>query len=324
MTWREVVPGIFSIRERSYFFFQPHVNIYYIPCNKEGGLLYDAGYGMIRNFRDFIRSYIDLFKCLKEKAIIPRDLAFKDSISRIILSHEHHDHASGAIWMKRYFPRSKILASRLTKKLIDLEFNQEGRDKYSPGIRDRLFDFFYYLLGINKRVEVDEYIEGGDTIKCGEFEFKAIDAPGHSRGQLLFVEKKHGILFSSDLVLKNISTWLGPPHSNYDHYMSTMHKLASLKGLKVILPAHGNIMENPNERIQELIRFRKLRELQIIRICTDKPCSIRDIAWKIYKERGVGTFLIAQGMVNLVTNYLVRNNRLKEVTVGSKRKFQAV
>nr|MDO8085618.1 MBL fold metallo-hydrolase [Candidatus Sigynarchaeum springense]MDO8116320.1 MBL fold metallo-hydrolase [Candidatus Sigynarchaeota archaeon] len=316
-----MAPGIFSIREKSYRFGQPATNIYYVPDSKGGGLLFDAGYAMRRSFNDFMAGFRGLAAFLKQSGKIPAAAPFSGLVTTIVLSHEHHDHASGASLLKQYFPSAKIFASRATAALLK---SQSAVTKTLGELLESiLMNLFYRLVRAKQAIHVDHIVQGNDDIQCGNRRFTALLAPGHAPGQVMLYEHESGILISSDLVLRIGSTWLGPPHSDYQAYQDTMESIAQLNPT-LMLPAHGGAIHNPRERVLELLSFRRLREGQILKICSQSPQSEGDVAWRIYSERGIGTYLMAKGMVGLVLRHLVAVGLLRRVKKGRKVKYVTI
>jgi glyoxylase-like metal-dependent hydrolase (beta-lactamase superfamily II) len=319
--WREMAPGIYSIREKSYRFGQPPINVYYIPDSKGGGLLFDAGYAMPRSFNDFISGFRSLATHLKQTGQIADFTKFRDLVTTILISHEHHDHSSGIPLLQQYFSRAQVVASRITAKLLmnhDIMWRNPGEM-----MQQLLMKLFYRIIHVPYSILVDRFVQGNEIINAGSYHFMVLLAPGHSPGQILLHDLSSGILLTSDLVLEKVSTWLGPPHSDYQAYQDTMASIAALS-VTIMLPAHGGSIKNPTHRVHELLAFRRLRERQIIRSCAGKTQTARDIAWRIYRERGIGTFLIAKGMVELVLEHLVSTGRLQRLNTGHGTRYGVI
>ncbi len=318
MSYKEMAPGIFSVREKSYSFGQPSTNIYYVPDGKGGGLLYDAGYAMPRAFNDFISGFRNLAAHLKQSGHVPATAQFSDLVTMIVLSHEHHDHSSGVPLLLQYFPLAKVMATKVTDALLK---PQSGIRLGSGKLMERMIvGLMYRIVRAQQTIHVDHIVQGNETIECGSRNFKVLLAPGHSPGQVLLYEPATSILFSSDLVLEKGSTWLGPPDSDYQAYQDTMDSIARLNPA-IMLPAHGGPIRHPRERVEELLWFRRLREEQIIKTCGQSPQDAGDIAWRIYRERGIGILFAAKGMTELVLSHLVAVGRLRRIKKGRKVRY---
>jgi glyoxylase-like metal-dependent hydrolase (beta-lactamase superfamily II) len=326
--WLEVAPDIFSIREKSYQFSQPSINMYFILCNDASGMLYDAGYAMKRSFNEFLAGFTDLFKHLKKNGRLRLDIVFHEFVNQIIVSHEHHDHSSGLPYLRQFFPRAVTCASSATAVLLlhrfDFILKQErGFEMIGEMPRTMLMNLFYKSMRVQPSIKIDHILHDGDLIDAGKYQFKVLLASGHSPSQLLMHDELHGLLFSSDLILQNISTWLGPPYSTYEGYLKAMGRIAVMD-LTLMIPAHGRMIDHPRERTMELLKFRQLREEQIVKTCAGKPQSVGDIAWQTYRQRGFRIYMIARGMVNLVADYLVTQGKLEIVKQGRKKKYLRV
>jgi glyoxylase-like metal-dependent hydrolase (beta-lactamase superfamily II) len=322
--WQEIVPGIFSIHEKVSTFGQPPVNIYFIPSKTDGGLLFDAGYATRRTLNQFLAAFNDLVQTLHDEGRLPRGVPYDHLVTRIVLSHEHHDHASGAPLLRQYFPNAKLYASKEVAELLK-EFtglstiNSSGFQRIVDMLEQLLLNVVYRTMHAEFSVNVDNILQDGDRIECDDHVFRVMITPGHSPGQVLLYDENYKLLLCSDLVLQNISTWLGPPNSSYAGYEKSMARLASLD-LDLMLTAHGHSITEPTARINELLKFRKLREMQIIATC-NKPRSAWYIAWRIYKEQGIWKVFLAQSMVGLVVNHLVQEGNLKLIKNGRKTLF---
>ncbi len=318
MSFKEMAPGIYSVREKSYRFGQPATNIYYVPDGNGGGLLYDAGYAMPRSFNDFASGFQSLVSHLKQSGQIPASAPFSGLVTMIVLSHEHHDHASGVPLLLQYFPRAKVIATKATNALL----KTQGTVRINPSelLEGILMGLIYRIVRAKQAIHVDHFVQGNEVIECGPRRFSVLLAPGHSPGQVLLYEPATSILFSSDLVLEKGSTWLGPPDSDYQAYQDSMDSIARLNPT-IMLPAHGGPIRHPRERVEELLWFRRLREEQIVRTCGQAPQDAGDIAWRIYRERGIGIMFAAKGMVELVLSHLVAVGRLRRIKKGRKVRY---
>ncbi|NIS59551.1 MAG: MBL fold metallo-hydrolase [Proteobacteria bacterium] len=105
----------------------------------------------------------------------------------------------------------------------------------------------------------------GDTIRIGDYRFKCVETPGHTRGHTCLYEPTRKILVSGDHILNditpNIQCWSdqGNPLKNY---LASLDKVYEL-GVNLVLPGHRRLFRNYKERIQELKRHHKKRADEI-------------------------------------------------------------
>lgn len=320
MPWTEVAPGTFRITAPPPTRGQPRANVY-VVCSREGVVVFDPGYGTPRSAAIIHAGLARLLLHLKRTGAIDPSIRLREAVKIVVLSHDHHDHAAGAAAFKRWYPSCRVAASRETTEAL-----RGGKDSRAAGTRgwDRaralatslVSRAVLGLLGAPRSIAVDTILSDGDVIGAGDRQLHVIVAPGHAPGQVLLHDPDAGWLLSSDLVLRDISTWLGPPRSDYTAYKRSMTRVGNLHP-SIIFPAHGGTIHDPDGRVKELIRFRTLRERQIARACT-VPRASKTVAWMLYKERGPVTVAIAAGMVRLVMDALECDGVLHRAGHGIK------
>lgn len=111
-------------------------------------------------------------------------------------------------------------------------------------------------------------LKEGDMIKIGEYIFKCIETPGHTKGHMCLYEPKKKIIITGDHVIKeitpNISLW--SYEDNFlDDYLKSLDKVYELD-VKLVLPGHRSIFRNLRERIKELKHHHQMRIDEILSI----------------------------------------------------------
>lgn len=66
-----------------------------------------------------------------------------------------------------------------------------------------------YGFPIPQPVKVDQWLEGGETLKLGEDEFEVRFAPGHTSGHVMFYNAKHGLLWTGDVLFSGSISAIG-------------------------------------------------------------------------------------------------------------------
>ncbi|HEX2865419.1 MAG TPA: MBL fold metallo-hydrolase [Ignavibacteriales bacterium] len=144
-------------------------------------------------------------------------------IKYVIDTHTHADHITAAGEIKN-LTRSEVIMHVNTKdkwKVVD-----EG-DKF--GIGD--------ILRANASVEVDRYVNDGDTIKAGSLELKVLFTPGHTDNHISLLLKD--MLFTGDLLLVGQAGRSDLPGGNpSEQYDSLFNKVLILPGNIKIFPGH--------------------------------------------------------------------------------------
>ena len=190
----------------------------------------------------------------EEQEVLDRILD-KRTIREIWLTHLHADHVSGAMHLKEK-RNVKIAAHPITKR--DLKGIVEV---------DRTF-------AENERVELDG--------KPGWI-LNILHTPGHARGHVCIFEEKNGSLITGDLVAGLGTIVIDPPEGHMATYMDSLRRMQSLP-VTALFPAHGPVMANAKEKIQEYLNHRMERERKILQAWERGRKRPRDIVEDVYTD----------------------------------------
>ena len=119
------------------------------------------------------------------------------------------------------------------------------------------------------RGHLDFYIlKEGDTISIGDYLFKCIETPGHTKGHLCLYEPNKKLFIAGDHILTditpNISSWSNEGNP-LDEYLKSLDKVYDLD-VKLVLPGHRGTFNNHRQRIQELKQHHQRRANEILAI----------------------------------------------------------
>jgi glyoxylase-like metal-dependent hydrolase (beta-lactamase superfamily II) len=150
-----------------------------------------------------------------------------EPVSRLVNTHCHSDHmgGNGAI-QRRYgcpiaLPAGEArLISVWDEQTLLLDYCDQRADRFS----------------------FDDIVSPGETRIWGDLEWRALAAPGHDMGALVFFNPEHGILVSGDALWENGYGFVMPPEIDA-HAMpaarATLEMLASLP-VRLVIPGHGD------------------------------------------------------------------------------------
>lgn len=111
-------------------------------------------------------------------------------------------------------------------------------------------------------------LKDGDTFGIGDYFFRCIETPGHTRGHTCLYEPHKKILFSGDHILENItpniSTW-SEDDDPLQSYISSLDKIYAYD-ISYVLPGHCEPFPHYRRRIEELKKHHETRCEEIISI----------------------------------------------------------
>ena len=123
-------------------------------------------------------------------------------------------------------------------------------------------------------------LKDGDTVSIGDYAFKCIETPGHTKGHMCLYEPEKKILISGDHILiditPNISLW-SDEQNPLNEYLMSLDKVYDLD-VELVLPGHRRIYQNHKERIKELKCHHEARLDEVISILVKGKQNIFQIA----------------------------------------------
>jgi glyoxylase-like metal-dependent hydrolase (beta-lactamase superfamily II) len=138
-------------------------------------------------------------------------------------------------------------------------------------------------------------LEDGATISIGDYLFKCVETPGHTRGHTCLYESAKKILVCGDHILNditpNIQCW-SDQENPLKNYLTSLDKVSGLE-VDLVLPGHRRLFRNYKERIQELKRHhqRRVDEVLVIlskgsrhafQVASEMTWDIDYESWKVF------------------------------------------
>ncbi|MFX0023965.1 MAG: MBL fold metallo-hydrolase [Candidatus Hermodarchaeota archaeon] len=322
---KEVYPDIFLIKEKGRFgAIKPPENLYVLAG--PDGIIYDAGYGTKRAIKQLVKE-------LKEIENHYREQKKEFNITRILVSHCHPDHFSGLKRIRKDLGL-KIILTKISSEIIKdkksfienfetdayedyLRIRKRATRRIINSLRNVGSRLFYHrIFGASYIEDPDKIIEDSTNILINGENWKIFPSPGHAIDHISLYNEKKGILFSGDNILRTITTWLGPPNSDIAEYVNSIKKIEKLPKLVLILSAHGSPIENPQERITEILTHREIREKQVLDIIynnSEKGISPKEVIKAIYPNNNRFLHQVARGWVVLTLKLLENKKLIKRV-----------
>jgi ribonuclease/clavin/mitogillin len=181
-----------------------------------------------------------------------------EKVERIVLTHHHADHVSGALALQSHLRTLgqdvPILAHPKTAELL------------------------------GETLPVDEDWNDAQEIDCGGRTLKALFTPGHAPGHLIFLDPQSRAVIAGDMVAGLGTIILEPHEADLGQYLDSLSMMRTLKA-SVLLPAHGPPLSHPDTILSFYIAHRHQRSNQMREVLqTLGQSSPYNIARVVYPE----------------------------------------
>ena len=158
--------------------------------------------------------------------------------------------------------------------------------------------------GIDHNFHPDYLIKDGEYFELNETSIIAIHTPGHMGNHVCF--QYGGVLFSGDHIMGWATSMVSPPYGDLTQFMASCYLLKD-KNISLILPGHGEPVDNPKARIEYLISHRLERERQIKSTLQHNSLNALEITEIVYVD--VDKSLIPAATRNVFAHLLDLNER---------------
>jgi glyoxylase-like metal-dependent hydrolase (beta-lactamase superfamily II) len=171
-------------------------------------------------------------------------------------------------------------------------------------------------------------VKEGDKISIGDYLFKCIETPGHTKGHMCLYEPNKKILAAGDHILGDITPTIQLWSDDWDplkEYLESLEKVYKLD-IELVLPGHRGIIKNCKERIRELKDHHEKRLEEIVSILRKGSQIAFEVAsqmhWDVIYEAW-DTFPVSQkwfatGEAIAHLKYLEKKKKIKREIQGQK------
>ncbi len=201
------------------------------------------------------------------------------------VTHMHGDH-SGLIFELKT-DESRVYCSELDAELIndtlDESHGQRVMDYFvmygfpNIGLDDSVLIMKQYLPG----AAIDfSYVREGDILDAADYHFTCVMTPGHTPGHVCLYEPAKKIMLSGDHILADISpniTGWPDREDSLEVYLKSLKKVGEMD-IQMLLPGHRRFINNPGQRIVELIQHHEKRLANIVAILKGETMSAYQVA----------------------------------------------
>ena len=214
-------------------------------------------------------------------------------VAAILCTHTHRDHSPGAAPLAQRTGAPIVGCAALALESVGPRADAAFDGDYTP----------------------DRVLEDGEAIAVGGRTITAVATPGHTSNHLCFAVEGSGALFTGDHVMSWSTTVVVPPDGDMAEYMRSLEKLRQ-RDDRILYPAHGPPVTNPQQYVRGLIGHRMQREKQVLGIVGDAPSTVKEIVAAAYP--GLDPRLIAAAGGSVLAHLLDLERRGLVVQEGER------
>ncbi|HET9978989.1 MAG TPA: MBL fold metallo-hydrolase [Ktedonobacterales bacterium] len=130
---------------------------------------------------------------------------------------------------------------------------------------------------------MDVALADDEIVPLGARRLRALYTPGHRFDHLCFLLEDSGALFAGDLIAGEGTVVIAPPEGDLLDYMASLRRLRALDP-RLILPAHGPLLDQPQAVLDYYIAHRDEREQQVLAALAAGPQPIMELVRVVYAE----------------------------------------
>lgn len=322
---RAVAPSIYQVRLPLPFALN-HVNCYLLD-DGDGWTILDAGLNR--------PELVEVWEAAWRELGIRRR-----AVHRIVLTHMHPDHFGLAGWLQQECDAPVYMAP-IERELAHFTWYEE-----TTPARLALFGEYLRTAGVAAEVATvilkqQDYLRNmtrplpasitaiapGETVPMAGRSFRAIHAPGHADGQLLFYSAADGLLLCGDHVLQkitpNIGFWLSSHGDPLANYLASLADVATL-AVTLALPGHHAPLTDWRGRIAELLQHHDHR-LEAMYAAAAPGATALEVSYAVFNYDRFSThevrFAVAETLAHL--EYLANQGRLLRSDEAERRLYRA-
>jgi glyoxylase-like metal-dependent hydrolase (beta-lactamase superfamily II) len=193
-------------------------------------------------------------------------------IDRVVLTHPHMDHVGGSLAVDQVTALPHVCyegAAEIIRTFPDYvaEVREESA-AFSSGMfdGDLEYDDRYFPLDVEyatDEIDFERVVSDGDTVAVGPYDCEVVHTPGHSQQHMALFHEPSGVMLSGDIVSRNGHFMYGPVHWDIGAYKTGLQRIRE-RDPDLLLPGHGDPMEDPAERVADALAKAERAEQAIL------------------------------------------------------------
>lgn len=154
------------------------------------------------------------------------------TVKQIVITHAHIDHVGGAMKLKKQTGAPILLNQNDTAllKMLDVQAKWLG-------------------MQTSEKVQIDQSVADGDSLKLGSLAGTVIHTPGHTEGSVCVYFPTDQKLIAGDTLFAGSIGRTDLPGGSYDKIISSLHdRVLALPDDTLVIPGHGPVTTIGEER----------------------------------------------------------------------------
>jgi glyoxylase-like metal-dependent hydrolase (beta-lactamase superfamily II) len=229
-----------------------------------------------------------------------------EDVERIVITHQHHDHAGLAHWIKERSGAEVVAHHGIVGHLAGLAWDSmEAEDQFQAGVMrlngvaeeriQELYDVSKAHRVYGGSVAVDIPVAEGDTVRAGTHTFVVHERPGHSPSDLVLVDEHGEFALGGDHLIATISSNpvvhrpLDRPADPRERpaalvaYLDSLRRTAALD-IGAVLPGHGPPVTDHGRLVGERMTFHERRKERVVETLGQGRATAHELALEIWGE----------------------------------------
>jgi glyoxylase-like metal-dependent hydrolase (beta-lactamase superfamily II) len=202
-------------------------------------------------------------------------------------------------------------------RLLNRAFDAHLVADHFPGKRFDILEFYAAFCPISETTP-DRHVAEGDVWTCGAYSFRVIHTPGHHPGHISLYEPNEKLLFVGDMLGMEVPFYT-PSSGGVEGYLASLEKYRALDA-DLILPSHGDLIENAREKIEEAAGKVKRREERLLAGLSGRPKAFRELLPELFRNPAQhmfpGAAILASHLEKLRRDRIVQEDQGRYRLVG--------